>query len=173
MMDIGWERFSYIRTYISSFPSKCAREYSQQLWRPDAYAVNCFLKIRYGIIYKFLISEALIVFWIGITHLSTAYCELLLHCYNSNSPIEENIRAICRLAFTVCHPSWFIVAIILTHVDGTVRPIWRGPFHARVYPTGGPPNFEIPPVYRQLYWSHQAEESFTTVRSWHGYIPSL
>ena len=62
MMDIGRERSSCIRTYIPSFPSKCAGEYSQQLWRPDAYAVNCFFKIRYEVMYEFLIPEALMVF---------------------------------------------------------------------------------------------------------------
>ncbi|KAF2000794.1 hypothetical protein P154DRAFT_491575 [Amniculicola lignicola CBS 123094] len=36
---------------------------------------------------------------LGITHLSDAYCHLLLLVYNDTSPIDERIRATCRLAF--------------------------------------------------------------------------
>lgn len=61
------------------------------------------LNVRENILSNYggqMLMQSTVFSRLGITHLSTAYCELLLHCYNSNSPIEENIRAICRLAFT-------------------------------------------------------------------------
>ena len=38
---------------------------------------------------------------LGVTYLSGAYCELLLHCYNHGCPLDESLRATGRRGFLV------------------------------------------------------------------------
>ncbi|KAF2735130.1 hypothetical protein EJ04DRAFT_220174 [Polyplosphaeria fusca] len=46
-----------------------------------------------------LLLQSTIYSRLGLTELSSAYCDLLLHCYGQICPIEERIRATCRTAF--------------------------------------------------------------------------
>lgn len=36
---------------------------------------------------------------LGIPHMANVHCELLLDCYDNACPMDERLRAVCRIAF--------------------------------------------------------------------------
>ncbi|KAF2839022.1 putative anaphase-promoting complex subunit Apc5 [Patellaria atrata CBS 101060] len=59
---------------------------------------------------------------IGLQHLSTSYCDLILDCYRDHSPVEEALRAICRNAFTAAQAGRFTQAMsIFQSIDPDVH----------------------------------------------------
>ncbi|KAF2205108.1 hypothetical protein GQ43DRAFT_67384 [Delitschia confertaspora ATCC 74209] len=46
-----------------------------------------------------MLLESTLYSRLGIVHISSVHCELLLHCYKGSAPIDEQIRAIGRCAF--------------------------------------------------------------------------
>ncbi|KAF2488915.1 hypothetical protein BU16DRAFT_531956 [Lophium mytilinum] len=62
------------------------------------------LNIRENIVANYggqMLMQSALFTRLGMAHLSNVYCELLLHCYHVNCPMEETIRALCRCAYTV------------------------------------------------------------------------
>jgi anaphase-promoting complex subunit 5 len=48
-----------------------------------------------------MLLESTLYSRLSVSHISSAYSELVLHCYQQNGPVDEQIRAICRSAISV------------------------------------------------------------------------
>ncbi|KAF2477277.1 anaphase-promoting complex protein [Lindgomyces ingoldianus] len=69
---------------------------------------------------------------LGLTHLSSVYCELLLHCYRQTSPIDEKIRAICRCAFAAVQTGCYDEGLdLLENIDSSDHRSLK--FHQYIY----------------------------------------
>ncbi|KAF2757294.1 anaphase-promoting complex protein [Pseudovirgaria hyperparasitica] len=56
---------------------------------------------------------------LGVEHLASAYCDIILKCYRPNVPTEEMLRAICRMSFTAARSGRYEHAIQMLE---SVRP---------------------------------------------------
>ncbi|KAF2105828.1 anaphase-promoting complex subunit 5-domain-containing protein [Lophiotrema nucula] len=85
---------------------------------------SAYLNIRgnvnnYG---RLMLFQSTLYSRLGITHLSTVLCDLLLHCYRHGCAVDEQVRAICRIAFGATQHGRYDEALqLLETVDRSIH----------------------------------------------------
>ncbi|ORY11536.1 anaphase-promoting complex subunit 5-domain-containing protein [Clohesyomyces aquaticus] len=69
---------------------------------------------------------------LGLSHLSSAYCDLLLHCYGATTSTDDHIRAYCRSAFAAIQTGRYDEGLaLLEKIDASAHRTLK--FHQYIY----------------------------------------